>query len=208
MSSETNRETGNQHLSTEPIVSGLANGHTVNMNSVPTPNVDGGYTTNTNGVISISNNNRDNATADDTDDAPPPPFKMPRAPPHVYSCFVVNRTDHPIECDVRYDGRPQEDTFNEDVHVTIPAKDEKYFPRKIFQPDLPESYCRWVKIITHIRVKKHDGKILEVDYPFDNVHAPIRNWEFHVRDHGDILSKPPTRPANILKYENLDEYER
>ncbi|CAF3339736.1 unnamed protein product [Rotaria sp. Silwood1] len=202
MSAET------KNPSTESIVNDLANGQTVNMKSIPTPNVDGGYTTNTNGVINISNNNNTNAASDDNNDAPPPPFKMPRAPPHVYSCFVVNRTDHPIECDVHYDGRPQEDTFNEDVHVTIPAKDEKYFPRKIFQPDLPESYCRWVKIITHIRVKKHDGKILEVDYPFDNVHCPIRNWEFHVRDHGDILSKPPTRPANILKYENLDEYER
>ena len=135
-------------------------------------------------------------------------FTMPRAPPHVYSCFVVNRTNEPIECDVHYDGRPGEDKFNEDVHVTIPANEEKFFPRKFFQPDLPESYCRWVKIITHIRAKKSNGKIVEADYPFENVHAPIRNWEFHVRDEGDILSKPPTRPANILKYENLDEYER
>jgi len=57
---------------------------------------------------------------------------MPRAPPHVYSCFVVNRTEHPIECDVHYDGRPEEDTFKEDVHVTIPAKDEKIFSSKNF----------------------------------------------------------------------------
>ena len=135
-------------------------------------------------------------------------FKMPRAPPHVYSCFVVNRTSEPIECDVHYDGRPGEDKFNEDVHMTIPANEDKFFSRKLFQPDLPESYCRWVKIITHICVKKSNGKILEVDYPFEHVHAPIRNWEFHVRDEGDILSKPPTRPVNILKYENLDEYER
>ena len=87
---------------------------------------------------------------------------MPRAPPHVYSCFVVNRTSEPIECNVHYDGRPEEDTFNEDVHVTIPAKDEKFFPRKIFQPDLPESYCRWVKIITQIRVKKQNGKFFKL----------------------------------------------
>jgi hypothetical protein len=146
------------------------------------------------------------STTDDNEKSVP--FKMPRAPPHVYSCFVVNRTNQEIECDVHYDGRPGEDTFNEVVHVTIPENHEKYFPRKFFQPDLPESYCRWVKIITHIRVKKSNGKILEVDYPFDHVHAPIRNWEFHVRDEGDILSKPPTRPANILKYEGLDEYER
>jgi hypothetical protein len=188
-------KTEGQSLTTDPALSGILNGHT----------------TNTNGVISLNNKSGRPTTSvdeDDDDEKPPPPFKMPRAPPHVYSCFVVNRTNQPIECDVRYDGRPEEDTFNEDVHVTIPAKDEKYFPRKIFQPDLPESYCRWVKIITNIRVKKQNGKILEVDYPFDNVHQPIRNWEFHVREEGDILSKPPTRPANILKYENLDEYER
>ncbi|CAF3774616.1 unnamed protein product [Rotaria socialis] len=190
---ETHNNTETKSLTTDPVLDGILNGHT----------------TNGNGVASTRTNTNGNSNVDDNDgDAPQVPFKMPRAPPHVYSCFVVNRTDHPIECDVHYDGRPEEDTFNEDVHVTIPAREEKYFPRKIFQPDLPESYCRWVKIITHIRAKKHDGKIVELDYPFDNVHSPIRNWEFHVREQGDILSKPPTRPANILKYENLDEYER
>ena len=43
---------------------------------------------NTNGVITMDD--------DDIDEKPPPPFKMPRAPPHVYSCFVVNRTNEPI----------------------------------------------------------------------------------------------------------------
>lgn len=150
----------------------------------------------------ISNNERDQTSP------PPPPFKMPRAPPHVYSCFVINRTEYPIECIVHYDGRPGEDKFNEDVQINILANDEKFFARRLFQPDLPESYCKWVKIITYIKVKKHDGKVLEVHYPFDNVHGPIRNWEFHVCDQGDILSKPPTRPANLLKYQGLNEYEQ
>jgi hypothetical protein len=191
---DTHNKTEGQNLTTDPALNGIINAHT----------------TNSNGVVSLNNKSNRNTVVDDDDDEekPPPPFKMPRAPPHVYSCFVVNRTSGPIECDVHYDGRPEEDTFNEDVHVTIPAKGEKFFPRKIFQPDLPESYCRWVKIITKVTVKKQNGKILEVDYPFDNVHQPIRNWEFHVREEGDMLSKPPTRPANILKYENLDEYER
>ncbi|CAF0754807.1 unnamed protein product [Adineta steineri] len=171
-----------------------------------------GYATNKNGIVNINRPSigtpRRPEDDDSDDDKPPPPFKMPRAPPHVYSCFVVNRTSQPIDCIVHYDGRPEEDNFNEDVHVTIPAKDEKFFPRKIFQPDLPESYCRWVKIITNIRVKKANGKSLEVNYPFENVHMPIRNWEFHVREEGEMLSKPPTRPANVIKYENLDEYER
>ena len=135
------------------------------------------------------------------------PFKMPRAPPHVYSCFVVNRTGHPIECSLKYDGRPGDERFDEVVNVTIPASAEHYFARRFFQPDLPESYCKWVKIVTHIRVKKANGQILEVDYPFDHVQFPIRNWEFHVTDESQILSKPPTRVANVLKYENLDQYE-
>jgi hypothetical protein len=138
----------------------------------------------------------------------PPAFQMPRPPPHVYSCFVVNDTPQSIECSVLYNGRPGEDKFNEEVHVTIPGNSEKFFPRKLFQPDLPDSFCKWVKIISCIKVKKHDGKKLEADYPFDNVHYPIRNWEFHVKEEGDILSKPPTCPANVLKYEGLDEYER
>ncbi|CAF1631268.1 unnamed protein product, partial [Rotaria magnacalcarata] len=81
-------------------------------------------------------------------------FKMPRAPPHVYSCFVVNRTAQPIECNLKYDGRPGENKFDEIVNVTIPGNAEHYFSRQFFQPDLPGSYCKWVKIITHIRVKK------------------------------------------------------
>jgi hypothetical protein len=75
---------------------------------------------NVNGAITMDDD-------DDDVDEKPKPFKMPRAPPHVYSCFVVNRTSEPIECNVHYDGRPEEDTFNEDVRVTIPAKDEKFF---------------------------------------------------------------------------------
>jgi hypothetical protein len=135
-------------------------------------------------------------------------FQMPRAPPHVYSCFVVNRTSESIECSLKYDGRSGDNKFDQVVDVIIPANSEHYFPRQIFQPELPESYCKWVKIITHIRVQKANGKVLEVDYPFDTVQCPIRNWEFHVRDDGDILSKPPTRVANLLKYENLNQYEQ
>jgi hypothetical protein len=195
MSAGVSHRTNGEVTSTDPAINNLLN-----------------QATNTNGVVSLTNGHggKNSSIDDDEDDEPkpPPPFKMPRAPPHVYSCFVVNRTNQSIECDVHYDGRPEEDKFNEDVHVTIPAKSEKYFPRKIFQPDLPDSYCRWVKIITNVRVKKQNGKILELDYPFDNVHQPIRNWEFHVREEGEMLSKAPTRPANILKYENLDEYER
>lgn len=134
-------------------------------------------------------------------------FKMSRAPPHVYSCFVVNRTAQPIECSLKYDGRPGDSKFDEIVTVTIPGGAEHYFARQFFQPDLPESYCKWVKIVTHIKVKKNSGQILEIDYPFEHVQFPIRNWEFHVVDENEILSKPPTRVANILKYENLDQYE-
>src|SRR5690349_12806378 len=72
------------------------------------------------------------------------PFKMPRAPPHVYSCFVINQTAQTIECSLKYNGRPGEDKFDQVVNVTIPAHSEHYFPRQFFQPDLPESYCKWV----------------------------------------------------------------
>jgi hypothetical protein len=137
-----------------------------------------------------------------------PIFRMPRALPHVYSCFVINGTPQAIECSVLYNGRPGEDKFDEAVHVAIAGNSEAFFARKLFQPELPDSFCKWVKIISCIKVKKHDGTQLEVEYPFDNVHCPIRNWEFHVRENGDILSKPPSRPVNVLKYEGLDEYER
>ena len=134
-------------------------------------------------------------------------FKMPRASPHVYSCFVVNKTAQPIECLFKYSGRPDEDKFDHVVSVTIPANSEHYYPRQCFQPEQPESTCKWVKIVTNIRVKKSNGKILEINYPFERVNSPVRNWEFHVTDDDHILSKPPTRVVNVLKYENLDQYE-
>ena len=188
--SQQNNTTGHQ-ISDDPMMNELINRHLSNTGGADTTAAD---------------SNHRSAKTDENEKSAP--FKMPRAPPHVYSCFVVNDTEHPIECEVHYDGRPEEDTFNEDVQVSISAKSEKFFPRKLFQPDLPESYCRWVKIITRVRVTKASGDILEAKYPFENVHGPIRNWEFHVRDEGKIFSEPPSRPANLLKYENLDEYER
>jgi hypothetical protein len=136
-----------------------------------------------------------------------PSFKMPRAPPHVYSCFIVNKLSEAIDCTVYYNGRPGEERDNEAISTSIEPEGEKYFPRKIFQPDLPDSYCKWVKIITRILIKKSNGKHIELNYPFENVQGPTRNWEFHVLEE-DILSKLPTPPANILKYEGLDVYER
>jgi hypothetical protein len=135
-----------------------------------------------------------------------PPFKMPRAPPHVYSCFIVNKLSEAIDCTVYYDGRPGQERDNEAVNTFIEPKGEKHFQRKFFQPDLPDSYCKWVKIITRILIKKSNGKSVELNYPFPNVQGPTRNWEFHVREE-DILSKLPTRPVNVLKYEGLDAYE-
>lgn len=132
---------------------------------------------------------------------------MQSAPPHVYSCFVINKTDHVIQCTIHYTGRPNEERFDEDVQISIPADSEMYFARKLFQPDLPKSYCKWVKIITSIKVGYENGRISSLNYPFENVSFPIRNWEFEILD-DRILSQPPTRPANLLKYENLDEYER
>ena len=69
------------------------------------------------------------------------PFKMPRAPPHVYSCFVVNRTAQPIECTLKYSGRPGEEKFDQMVNVTIAANSEHYFPRQFFQ-QIAESKVR------------------------------------------------------------------
>jgi hypothetical protein len=144
----------------------------------------------------------------DTELLQPYLFKVPAVLPHVYSCFVVNCTAQLIDCTALYNGRPGEDKFNEEVQVSIPGNSETFFPRKIFQPELPDSFCKWVKIIVYIKVKRHDGKTLEVHYPFDNVNYPVRNWEFHVKENGDILSKSPTRPVNVLKYEGLDEHEQ
>jgi len=140
-----------------------------------------------------------------TDDAPKTPFRMPRAPPHVYSCFVKNLTTEPIEVEVEFIGRPDESNFDETFVVTIEPEKEKLFERQFFQPDLPQSYCKWVKIINKVTAKKEHGKRrLCLEYPFDNVGCPIRNWEFHVKEN-EILSRPPTRVVNLLKYEN-NEY--
>ncbi|CAF1524769.1 unnamed protein product [Didymodactylos carnosus] len=117
-------------------------------------------------------------------------FVMPPASAHVYSCFVKNYTNDAVQCSVYYLGRPNENKFNEVINVTIPSQEEKYFARKMFQPDAPDvnetydssrhSYCSWVKIIQKLKIVKTNGKTLEIEHPFDKVHSPIRNWEFHV----------------------------
>lgn len=137
----------------------------------------------------------------------PLPFQMPKASPHVYSCFVVNQTAEPIECSVNYVGHAGERKYDEVISVTIAAHAEYYFPRQFYQPDLPESHCKWVKTVEVVHVKKLDGKILEIQYPFKDVYFPVRNWEFHVNDEENILSKQPTRVVNVLKYKYLDQYE-
>ena len=97
------------------VVDGLANGQTTNLN----------------GVVNISGSNNGRLTTNISGDVLPP-CKMPRAAPHIYSCFVVNHTDHPIKCDIQYNGHPEETQFDETVHVTSPAKDEKCFSRENF----------------------------------------------------------------------------
>ncbi|CAF4845651.1 unnamed protein product, partial [Rotaria sp. Silwood2] len=118
-------------------------------------------------------------------------------------------------------GRPNEHEFDELNHFRLQPQEEKHTQRKIFQPDLPKnpgeefdhdkhSYCSWVKILNRVTVE-HIGalnkKKMEIVYPFENVNCPIRNWEFHVTD-TCIESHAPTRPVNILKYENLTNIEK
>ena len=135
------------------------------------------------------------------------PFQMPRALPHVYSCFVINQTAESIECTLNYSGIADNGKFDKVMNVTIPGHAECYFPRQFFQADLAQSFCKLVKIVTRIQVKKSDGSVLEMNYPFENVDHPVRNWEFQVRDNDGIVSIPPTRVVNVLKYDNLDQYE-
>ncbi len=54
-------------------------------------------------------------------------FKIPHAPPHVYSFFVVNRTAELIECTLKHDGHPGEQKSNQMIDMTIPANSENYF---------------------------------------------------------------------------------
>lgn len=136
-----------------------------------------------------------------------PFYAIPRALPHVYSCFVFNETDEVIECSVQYTGRPDEDSFDETITNKIPAHAQQHYSRQFFQPELPTSFCKWVKIIKKIQVKKVDSTILELTYPFDNVIGPVRNWEFRVKAGGIVLSTPPTHFVNVTKYQQLDKFE-
>ncbi|CAF0768037.1 unnamed protein product [Didymodactylos carnosus] len=177
---------------------------------------------NNNTIEEVKRTDRDgNDTTTGADDETPHTYKVPRAPPHIYACFVKNLTDHSTDVCLEWYGRPNEHEFDELNHFTLQPQEEKHTQRKIFQPDLPKnpgeefdhdkhSYCSWVKILNRVTVE-HKGannkKKMEIVYPFENVHCPIRNWEFHVTDM-HIESHPPTRPVNVLKYENLTDIEK
>ncbi|CAF1497995.1 unnamed protein product [Didymodactylos carnosus] len=111
-----------------------------------------------------------------------------RAPRHVYTCVIKNKTNEELTCEVEYRGI--DDKHTEVLNVQIPKGEEQKINEKTFEHDSGTSTGR--KTVHRIHVKKYDGKTIEIKEPFENVTSPQQNWEFHINDN-EIKSVNPNQ---------------
>lgn len=62
-------------------------------------------------------------------------------------------------------------------------------------------------MITEINFALNDGSRLQTNYPFVGISSLIRNWELHVENRDEIISKPPIRIAKLLKAKDLGTFD-
>jgi hypothetical protein len=99
-----------------------------------------------------------------------------RAPAIVYSCLIKNNSDAEVTVQVEFTGF--EDHHHEIADIEIAKGEEQLVNEKEFQHG--ESDTKYRKGVDLIRVKKYDGKILELKKPFDGVVSPTKNWTFEI----------------------------
>ncbi|CAF1388388.1 unnamed protein product [Didymodactylos carnosus] len=112
-----------------------------------------------------------------------------RAPRHVYSCTIKNNT--PTELKVQVEYRGVADKHTEKLDVQIASGEEQKVNEKVFQHDDGSSSGR--KTVHRIKVRKFDGKELELKEPFDNVTSPQQKWIFEINE-DEIKSVGPSSP--------------
>jgi hypothetical protein len=99
-----------------------------------------------------------------------------RAPAIVYSCLIKNNSDAEVTVQVEFTGF--EDHHHEVADIEIAKGEEQVVNEKEFEDG--ESNTKYNKGVHLIRVKKYDGKTMELTKPFDGVTSPKKNWIFEI----------------------------
>jgi len=91
-----------------------------------------------------------------------------RAPAVIYSCLIKNNSDTEATIQVEFTGL--EDHHHEIADITLAKGEEQRIDEKEFEHG--EHGTKYRKAVDLIRVKKYDGKIIELKKPFDGVTSP------------------------------------
>lgn len=113
-----------------------------------------------------------------------------RAPSHIYSCVIRNQTGEELKVTVEYRGLDKKHT--EIMDVEIAKGEDQRINEKTFEHE-DESALHGRKTIHLIKVKKFDGKEMELREPFEGVTSPQQDWEFHIYDNQIKSVKPTTK---------------
>ncbi|CAF1425023.1 unnamed protein product, partial [Didymodactylos carnosus] len=82
-----------------------------------------------------------------------------RAPRHVYSCIIKNKTNEELSVIIEYAGINE--THSETMDVTLAKDDEQKINEKTFDHE-NDSGCLGRKTVHKIHVKKFSGKTMEL----------------------------------------------
>jgi hypothetical protein len=100
------------------------------------------------------------------------------APSIIYSCLIKNNSDSEVTVQVEFTGF--EDHHKEIADIELAKGEEQNIDEKEFQHG--EHDTKYRKGVDLIRVKKFDGKIIELKKPFDGVTSPKKNWVFEINN--------------------------
>jgi hypothetical protein len=99
-----------------------------------------------------------------------------RAPAAIYSCLIKNNSDAEVIIQVEFTGF--EDHHHEVADIKLAKDEEQLIDEKEFEHG--EGNTKYRKSVDLIRVKKFDGKTIELKKPFDGVTSPKKNWIFEI----------------------------
>ena len=98
-----------------------------------------------------------------------------RAPAVIYSCLLKNNSDAEVTIQVEFIGF--EDHHHEIADVELAKGEEILVDEKEFEHEEGTKYRKSVDLV---RVKKFDGKTIELKKPFDGVTSPKKKWIFEI----------------------------
>ena len=97
------------------------------------------------------------------------------APAFVHACLIKNNSDTEVTIQVEFTGFKAH--HHELADIRLAAGEEQRIDEKEFEE---EGGAKYRKAIDVVRVKKGDGKTMELRKPFEGVRSPKKDWIFEI----------------------------